>query len=495
MREWVTGCELAKVTKKKAFSLCVMKDVKDRSDLDNYNIMAFDVLNNKGIYLLNLFILGCRKVMVHYDVIIIGGGATGLIAARQLCRQGKKVVILEARRRLGGRIYTFRDDRFNSPVEAGAEFVHGKLETTISLLKEYKIKFIPARGQVWHKRRGEAEKNKDIVPEHHRQLAKKLKALKRDVTVQAFLDRNFKDTEYTILRLSVKGFVEGYESAELERFSTFAFRKDWLEAEKWKQYRVENGYGSLIDAIADECRQLGCKILLSAPVKSIHWKKDGAEARYASDRIVSAEKVLITVPLGILQENGIRFTPSLSAKMKAARSIGYGDVIKILLLFKTKFWEEIVIQQRLGKNLEKLFFLFSGASVPVWWTQYPEEHALLCGWLSGNNAKERANLSGRAIMEEALHSLSLIFETEQKNLRSKLKAWKVVNWSSDLFTGGSYSYASVGAKEHKAILSKPEKDTLFFAGEHLEEPFGTVEAALKSGLKVAELLRSKSKKG
>src|SRR5689334_14716524 len=100
------------------------------------------------------------------NVIIIGAGASGLIAARQLARAGIEVTILEARRRLGGRIYTFTDKKFTGVTEGGAEFIHGKLETTLKLLKEYKIKYHPTKGQIWQLRRGETEKDKDFVPEH-----------------------------------------------------------------------------------------------------------------------------------------------------------------------------------------------------------------------------------------------------------------------------------------------------------------------------------------
>jgi len=225
---------------------------------------------------------------------------------------------------------------------------------------------------------------------------------------------------------------------------------------------------------------------MSSDVKKINWKKNFVEIICANGKHFRAPQVVITVPLGIIQQNKIRFSPELSSKMKAAKALGFGDVIKILLLFKTKFWEEKRLQERVDKNLKKFFFLFSSETIPTWWTQFPFSSTLLNGWLSGPEAKKRSLKTDREIFEEAMDSLASIFETEKNILKAKLKTWKVVNWSKDEFTLGSYAYATVNADKNRNILGRAEKKTLFFAGEHFEEPIGTVEAALKSGLKVAE---------
>jgi len=429
--------------------------------------------------------------MEQKEVIVIGAGAAGLITARELARAGRKVTILEARRRLGGRVYTFSNNKFDTWTEAGAEFIHGKLETTLSLMKEYKIDRLPGMGQVWQIRHGELEKDKEFIQDHHRLLSKKLKLVKRDLPVHKFLQTHFKGVEYTSLRNSVKSFVEGYESADIKHFSTIAFREEWHGAEDWEQYRVQNGYGSLIHAIEDDCRKLGCKIFLNHIVTKISWKKNEVDISCSNGKKFIGQQAVITVPLGILQKDLIRFAPAMPARMKAIKSLGYGHVIKVLMSFKTKFWQEKKLQERVGENLDKLFFIFSKAAIPTWWTQHPSPGTLLTGWLSGPKAEARAFHADQQIIDEAIQSLVVIFDSDEKTIRSKLKAWKVVNWNTDDFSQGSYTYATVNAAKHRITGGKAEKNTLFFAGEHFAEEPGTVDAALKSGLRTAGVMLHK----
>ena len=136
--------------------------------------------------------------MHTHDIIIIGAGASGLIAARELACEGYDVLVLEGSKRIGGRAFTFRDDKFPDWTETGAEFIHGKQKETIRLLKEYKIKLTPAKGKIWQPRFGEEnDHDKDLVKGHRRLLSKKLKAVKRDLSMKKFLNAHFKGNEFT----------------------------------------------------------------------------------------------------------------------------------------------------------------------------------------------------------------------------------------------------------------------------------------------------------
>ncbi len=97
--------------------------------------------------------------MKNTEIIVIGAGATGLMAAYELTKAGKRVIILEARNRTGGRIHTLDDTSFFKYAELGAEFVHGDLPVTLKVLKEAGIELMPASGEMWHYNDGKFSKD------------------------------------------------------------------------------------------------------------------------------------------------------------------------------------------------------------------------------------------------------------------------------------------------------------------------------------------------
>ena len=165
--------------------------------------------------------------MVTTDILVIGAGATGLMAAKELCEAGRKVIILEARDRTGGRIYTLKDPAFDLPVELGAEFVHGDLELTLKLLRKAGIEYYPVRGRLWRADSGHLEKQEDFI-ENEKELLKKLKSLEQDMSVREFLDTHFPGERYTELRQSLTSFVQGYDAADTKNASSFSLLEELL---------------------------------------------------------------------------------------------------------------------------------------------------------------------------------------------------------------------------------------------------------------------------
>jgi monoamine oxidase len=132
-----------------------------------------------------------------YDVIIVGGGAAGLMAAKVLSAAGKKILLLEAKKNLGGRIYSL--ENFWSPAEGGAEFIHGNLKTTFDLLKESNLKKEKVKGQFCRVEHGRWKAKSDIVPYWDR-LLKVMEACKEDMSVNDFLQYFFHEKKYDGLR-------------------------------------------------------------------------------------------------------------------------------------------------------------------------------------------------------------------------------------------------------------------------------------------------------
>src|SRR5437764_275349 len=112
------------------------------------------------------------------------------MAAYELSKNKKKVIVLEATCRLGGRIHTYSNNEFSEPVELGAEFIHGKLPLTLNLLKKADIKYHSVKGKMYHLEHGKFKKRHDDG-EHWNQLMKRMKELKHDIPLSDFLEHFF----------------------------------------------------------------------------------------------------------------------------------------------------------------------------------------------------------------------------------------------------------------------------------------------------------------
>jgi len=425
--------------------------------------------------------------MNQTNIIIIGAGASGLMAARELASKNNKVTILEAQDRIGGRIHTITGDSFAVPVELGAEFVHGELPLTLNLLKEAGIRYHPAGGKMWQSNENDAEGPAPYM-EHWGEFEEKLKALKEDMTIEAFLEENFKSDIYDGLKKSIHGYASGYDTADPEKASALALGKEWLKEEAGDTYRIEGGYAAMINFLADECIKLQTEIHLSTIVKGIHWEKNKVVLHTTTGAVYKANKLIITIPPAVLLDGSVSFYPTIIDKLDAFKKLGYGAVIKILFQFKTVFWEDEQIEKMVGKSLKDVGFIFSKQTIPTWWTQYPTKSALLTGWLGGPLAEKLKDATDEEIFQLALNSLAAIFKMSVTYLRSMLIANKVINWTAQSFIKGSYSYETLGGKAARTIINTPVADTIYFAGEALNDDtvMGTVEAALASGFSVAK---------
>ena len=431
------------------------------------------------------------------DVIIIGAGATGLMAAYTLTKEGKNVTVLEARNRIGGRIHTLNNRGFSKPVELGAEFIHGDLPVTLGLLKQAGIKYSRAGFEMWQHHNGILKQSDEFI-EGWDLLLKRLDGLKEDMPMHDFLEEFFGGGKHTKMRSQIENFVAGYDTADIYEVSAFALREEWNNHDDDDQYRIEGGYGTLMGYLADACREAGNEICLDSVVKEVIWQNGRVEVVTVANTVYKASKVIVAVPLGVLRANdnmpgAIRFNPGLPEQKQAFNNIGYGAVIKILLEFDSPFWKNVETAQITGGDLSNMGFIFSDEEIPTYWTQAPVQSPLLTGWIGGPPARAKKDVEPEAIMSRALESLGQIFKINAAKLQAGLVNWHVANWTDEPYTYGSYAYEKVNAPRARTILRKPVEGTVYFAGEFLYDgpAIGTVEAALTSGKNTAENLLGK----
>src|SRR5437763_6777263 len=257
--------------------------------------------------------------LTHF--VIVGAGAAGLMTARELARAGKRVTIIEARDRCGGRIYPLPADEFGYPAEGGAEFVHGAATVTRSVMREAGLSLLPRAGTRWSVRTGALSPADYSLP-HADRFYQALREVKADLPIAEFLETHFADRQYDELRRSITRTVEGYDAADPRRASTLALRDEWMARDDGLHGRIAEGYGALTEYLASECRRYGAAIRFGAAVAAADESGDGVTVRCHDGAVFEADAAILTVPLTLLFE--IALTPAARERVAAADAIEFG---------------------------------------------------------------------------------------------------------------------------------------------------------------------------
>lgn len=454
----------------------------------------------------------------HPDVIIIGAGAAGLSAAIALGRAGFSVTLLEARNRIGGRIFTLLDPKLQAPIELGAEFIHGRPPEILDRLRSRNVQVREVDGDNWCVDEGR------ISPcDFFSQVDKILQKMKTAAsstpdlsTVHSIDDESFVDflkryssglkntPQLQRAKQWATGYVSGFNAADPAVVGV-----NWLvqemraeeEIEGDRAFRAEHGYSDLIEIFQQQIQDeaSGVHVENSTVVERIEWKPGGAEILASSLNgtvNLSAPRVLITVPLGVLQTRtddtgAIQFIPELPRqKQDAIRNIAMGKVIRVTLRFRERFWENLPQPREKGsKSMDGMSFLFSHDDwFPTWWTTAPLKLPLLTGWAPFHCAARLSGQSDSFVIDQSLQTLHRLLGVSKLELEALLEHAYFHDWQTDPLSRGAYSYGKVGHNRAPRALAAPVENTLFFAGEatDLSGHTGTVHGAIASGNRAAD---------
>jgi monoamine oxidase len=418
------------------------------------------------------------------EVIVIGAGAAGLAAAESLSAAGLQTLILEARERVGGRIYTLYDGGF--PIELGAEFIHGKPSEILNLASVDDLPLKKLTGKNWS-----TNADGEIMPEYENgnedEIWQKLERFSgADMSFTEFLKKNFAAPEFEKARRSAARYVEGFHAADPSEVSVRSLQKT-ERATGTEDFRFRGGYENLTRRLCQRTLENGAELRMGQKVKTIEWRKNRVEVGLADrSKTYLARSAVFTLPLGVWQAGQVSFAPSLPAEKEAAlQKMKMGTVVRVSFRFRRNWWAE----RLRPKGNESLGFLFSNdPEIPVWWTGEPEEGHILTGWAGGAQAEKNAGQGTDRLISAATRSLARIFKVGRSLIENEIENVFTHDWQRDELTLGSYSYILTGGAGAPEVLARPVAETLFFAGEatNSEGHWATVHGAIATGKRAAQ---------
>ncbi len=430
-------------------------------------------------------------------VVVAGAGMAGLVAARLLHDSGFAVTVLEARERLGGRVWT--DDSLGAPLDLGGSWVHGiegnpltlwceKLGVALiesqgdRLLIDERATAPTREGQRRKVRLGRAAFNAAMEWASWKSKAMTQVRGPRSISVKEAVDPLLRATWLPeIDRLVIATFIEGSEGVQGAPYEAIA-AEEWWPVEGLD--RNAQPKGCFLPLIEDAAR--GLDIRLNAPVERIAWSGTGVTALLRTGGKIEADRAVVTVPLGLLRAGLPTFDPlPPEDQLRAIGRMGYGAGVlgKIYLRFPRRFWPDQ------PKWFGRLPDAPDRRGTFNTWVSHHHETGLPI-LLSFANGATAARLDRSATEVEAV---AAAMDSLRKMFGQDIPEPEAVaypRWLSDPWSRGGYSYPGVGsAAEDRQTHARPLGDRVFFAGEATEPvEYGTVHAALWSAEQTAEAL-------
>ncbi|XP_058103183.1 protein FLOWERING LOCUS D [Magnolia sinica] len=431
------------------------------------------------------------------NVIIIGAGLAGLAAARQLLAFGFKVVILEGRKRAGGRVYTKKMEGGNRSAAAdlGGSVLTGTLGNPLGILARQLSCLL-------HKVRDKCPlyrpDGKPVDPEMDSKVenafnrlldkASRLRQLMGEVSVDVSLGaalETFREVYGDAVNAEEMNLFN-WHLANLEYANAGLLSK--LSLAFWDQDDpydmggdhcfLPGGNGRLVQALAENL-----PIFYEKTVNTIRYGSDGVQV-VAGSQVYEGDMALCTVPLGVLKSGSIRFVPELpQRKLDGIKRLGFGLLNKVAMLFPHVFWgTELDTFGHLSNDPARRgeFFLFySYATVAG--------GPLLIALVAGEAAHKFETMPPTDAVTRVLQILKGIYEPQGVNVPDPIQT-VCTRWGSDPFSLGSYSHVAVGASgdDYDILAENVGDGRLFFAGEATTRRYpATMHGAFLSGLREA----------
>ncbi|MCH8487179.1 MAG: FAD-dependent oxidoreductase [Candidatus Cyclonatronum sp.] len=406
-----------------------------------------------------------QKISFSENVIIIGAGAAGLYAGWLLDRLGVDYTILEASPVYGGRLAKL-EGFADYPIDLGAQWLHGKKSLAGDWVKEQGAEIKADRSEEAYWFGGRLTKKPPLDTEIFEQEDLP------DISFQELARERGLGPEFDGLITALAGDL-GASPAKLSAYYNV------LEFDSWKSGSTDYKFSETFFDLME--RQLipvvRNHIRLNRPVTEIDYSGRNILLTDASGERYKAGKVIITVPVTILQQDDIRFIPELPRSKRLAFSkIGMEPAIKIFMKFRERFYPgntfggevcAAYIDEQYGKT----------GTTPV----------LLAYLMGGQASKLMALGSDEAMTEALIGELDLMFGGQAS---AHFEDAHVQNWTTHPWIRGGYSYSLCGMANARSVAAKPHAGCLYFAGEAMNTRghHQSVHGALESGLQAVKMM-------
>lgn len=442
--------------------------------------------------------------MSNKSIIIIGAGLAGLSAAHEFKKAGIDAIVLEARNRVGGRVFSMRDFSNGLVAEGGGEFIDEHHTRMHQLAKEFNLTL--SKVGSWQGANGDwaayenkagfvsdsnvwginlefeyqkiwgavADLGKEVLEPHHPTRAMNAKKLDEQSTLQWLDAQQF----HSLARKMFITHIRSEYTCEPENFSLLDLARNssmyYANAAKFPvTYRVMGGNDLIPQAIAKTLAD----VRLNAVVTSIKFLESQVEVNYKQNdsfQTLVSDFVILALPLTAAQQ--INFNDSLPlAHKKMIHEVSYGAVTKVLIEYRKRFWLEKGWSGR----------LFTDLPIGLTWdatSHLENEHGIITAYTGGKPAEILSDLSDAERTKTAIDVIEKIFP----NSSNLIEQTKTIAWRNEPFTRASYmALAPNQVMEHWQTLFTPA-GRLYFAGEHATPIQGYMEGAVESGQRVAK---------
>lgn len=458
-----------------------------------------------------VIVIGAGNLLINcfsdYNLIFLG--ASGLACANHLTNQieKNKILILEARDRIGGRVHTDYDFFPSCPIELGGEFIHGDKTVTMQLAKKMNLEILDAprkKQMYWKTSAKDYQANEQLSKETIQSGAKHVSQLPMEVKKQlqkmnydiancpkAFVNVDMSVYDYFLTQGWNKKIDNIYYSMDIPQvllgqpyccsLSTISLldfmHEQVVDTSGEGDFRVKTGYTNMFKSFSKELN-----IKFNSQVKTIKYSKQGVEITTTNGQAFTALKCVITIPVALLQDAiaDNMFVPQLnSEKTKAIQAFTTEGGTKLIYVFDKLLWPE-----------DCAYLCSTAMSACRWWTpmfgrkQQPNNSNVIVAYITSARATYFDNMEPETAKIKGLEDLAVLLGRQVQDLQIHLTKFKRVSWGNEPLTKGAYAHLPPNHSKARFALEAPIDNVLYFAGEAccITSNPQTVHGAFETGI-------------